>query len=84
MYDIIFDERALDILETLQKKDRKRIYEKIISTKEQPFHYFERLTGREEYKLRIGVYRIIAEIDEHSKKISILMIGHRKHIYQKL
>jgi mRNA-degrading endonuclease RelE of RelBE toxin-antitoxin system len=32
MYEIIFDEKVLEMLRTLQKKDRKRIYEKIIST----------------------------------------------------
>jgi len=84
MYEIIFDEKALEAIQVLQKKDRRRIYEKIISTKEHPFHYFERLTGRDEYKMRIGDYRVIADIDVHSMRISILVIGHRKHIYQKL
>ena len=46
MYTVIYDEEALQNLEKLEKKIRKRIFEKIISTKENPFHYFERLTGR--------------------------------------
>jgi mRNA interferase RelE/StbE len=84
MYTVIYDEEALQNLEKLEKKIRKRIFEKIISTKENPFHYFERLTGRWEYKLRVGDYRIIADIDEKTKKISILFIDHRKNIYKKL
>jgi len=83
MYDIVFDERAIEYLEKLEKRDKKRIFEKIIATKEKPFRYFERLTGRNEYKLRVGDYRVIADIDEKSKKISILIIGHRKKIYKK-
>jgi len=52
MYEIIFDEEAIEFLEKIEKNTGKRIYNKIISTKEDPFHYFERLTGRNEFKLR--------------------------------
>ena len=83
MYTVIYDEEALQNLEKLEKKIRKRIFEKITSTKENPFHYFERLTGRSEYKLRSGDYRIIAEIDEKTKRISILFVDHRKNVYKK-
>jgi len=84
MYTVIYDEEALQNLEKLEKKIRKRIFEKIFSTKENPFHYFERLTGRSEYKLRVGDYRVITDIDEKTKRISILFIDHRKNIYKKL
>jgi mRNA interferase RelE/StbE len=84
MYTVIYDEETLQYLEKLETKIRKRIFEKIISTKENPFHYFERLTGRGEFKFRVGDYRIIADIDENTKKISILFIDHRKNIYKKL
>jgi mRNA interferase RelE/StbE len=84
MFTVIYDEEALQNLEKLEKKIRKRIFEKIFSTKENPFHYFERLTGRSEYKLRVGDYRVMAEIDEKAKRISILFIDHRKNIYKKL
>lgn len=84
MYIVIYDEEALQNLEKLEKKTRKRIFEKITLTKENPFHYFERLTGRKEYKLRVGDFRVIADIDEKTKKISVLFIDHRKNIYKKL
>lgn len=84
MYTVIYDEEALQKLEKLQKITRKRIFDKISSAKENPFHYFERLIGRDEYKLRVGDYRIIADIDEKTKRIAILFIDHRKNIYKKL
>ncbi len=83
MYTVIYDEEALKNLEKLEKKIRKRIFEKISSTKENPFHYFERLTARDEYKLRVGDYRVIADIDEKTKRISILFVDHRKNVYKK-
>ncbi|NQV08779.1 type II toxin-antitoxin system RelE/ParE family toxin [Candidatus Woesearchaeota archaeon] len=84
MYKIIFDSEALDFLEKTEKSLAKRIWDKIMSTKENPHHFFERLTGRNDYKLRIGDYRAVADIDDNSKRIEITLIGHRKNIYKKI
>lgn len=84
MYDVIFDDPALAFLSTLPKDLRKRIYTKLISTKENPFHFFERLEGRTDYKLRIGDYRAIADIDQITRKIEVTLIGHRKNVYKSL
>ena len=83
MYKLIFDEKAIEFLEKLDYKIRNRIFNKILITKEKPFRNYERLTNRDEYKLRVGNYRVIVDIDEKSKKIIILFIGHRKNIYKK-
>jgi len=82
MFRVIFDEKAIESLEKLEYKIKERIYKKIISTKEKPFHYFEKLTKRNEYKLRAGNYRVIADVDEKSNKIIVLFVGHRKNIYK--
>ena len=55
----------------------------IISTKEDPFHYFEKLKVRDEYKLRVGGYRVIADINKTKKRIYVLVIGHRKNVYKR-
>lgn len=81
MHEIIFDKKAIEFLKKLPKLIRKRVYDKIISTKEKPFHFFERLKAKKEYKLRIGDYRVIADISD--KRIEVLMIGHRKNVYKK-
>ena len=82
MYEVIFDDPVIDFLNTVPKELRKRIYDKIISTKENPLHFFERLEGRTDYKLRIGDYRAIADIDQASQRMVITLIGHRKNVYQ--
>ena len=83
MYDVIFGEKAIEYLEKLEFKIKERILAKIISTKEQPFRYFEKLSYRDTYKLRVGNYRVIADIDKKSNKITVHVIGHRKNIYEK-
>ena len=81
MYEILFDKKAIEHLNKQEKKIKERIFNKIISTKEKPFRYFERLTNRKEYKLRVGNYRVIADIDKKLKIIKIRIIMHRKNIY---
>ena len=84
MYALLFDPDTLAFLEKIDKGIAKRIWDKIQSTKENPLHYFERLTARGDYKLRIGDYRVIADIDNNVKTIEVTIIGHRKNIYKNL
>jgi mRNA interferase RelE/StbE len=84
MYKVIFDPKAIEFLEKLDTKNRERIFNKIMSTKEDPFHFFEKLTKKELYKLRVGTYRVIADISKNEIKILVLLIGHRKNIYGKI
>lgn len=81
-FEVIFDEEVIEFLNKLSKNTKERIFNKIISTKENPFHFFERLAGKNLYKLRIGYFRAIADIDAESKKVQVVLIGHRKNIYK--
>ena len=69
---------------TLETPLRERIKKKLESTRQNPLQYFERLSGQQLFKLRIGKYRIIAQISIAQNKITLLSIGHRKNIYNKL
>ena len=82
MYELIFDSKVLSSLEKLPKEIRTRIINKLLDSKINPFHYFEKLSGREEYKLRVGDYRIIADINNKEILIFILLIDHRRRIYK--
>ena len=42
----------------------------------------KKLTGRDGWRIRVGKYRVIYEINDKEKTITILHIGHRKDIYR--
>ncbi|MCL4326136.1 MAG: type II toxin-antitoxin system RelE/ParE family toxin [Candidatus Thermoplasmatota archaeon] len=84
MYTVTFDTEAIEFLSKLPPKIKERLFNKITSTKMNPFHYFERLTGRTDYKLRVGDYRVIADISQKDKTIQVTLIGYRKNIYKNL
>lgn len=71
--------RAID---KLNKKDANRIIQKIEQASENPQAVFSKLVGYEDYKLRIGDYRVIALLLHAEKTIYIEKIGHRKNIYK--
>ena len=50
--------------------------------KKRPHRFYVRLVGRSEYKLRVGDYRVIADIEENSRVIIIRSLGPRKNIYR--
>jgi mRNA interferase RelE/StbE len=71
-FDVVFDPETIDFLNKLEKQMRERIYNKIMTSSENPFHFFERLAVRPEYKLRVGDYRVIVDIDQSMKRIEVV------------
>jgi len=83
MYELKFDKKATDFLNKLEKRDRERIWDKLQECKLDPFRYLEHLEEIEGYKLRVGDYRVIIDVDNSMKILNILKIGHRKNIYER-
>ena len=41
-----------------------------------------KLSGRAGWRIRVGSYRVIYEIDDPQRRITILHIGHRRDVYR--
>ena len=81
-FAIEYSEESLFQLRNFDTPTTKRIIQKIESTRSDPHRFFVRLVGRTEYKLRIGDYRVIADIEENRRVIIVRSLGHRKNIYK--
>jgi len=42
----------------------------------------KKLSGREEYRLRAGDYRVLYTIDDRGHMVTVLAIGHRREVYR--
>jgi len=42
----------------------------------------QRLTGRPGWRIRVGDYRIIYEIDDPQQQVTVIHIGHRRDVYR--
>ena len=81
-FEVEFSEESLFQLRGMDIPLAKRIIQKIESTRSDPHRFFVRLVGRTEYKLRVGDYRVIADIEEKRRVIVVRSLGHRRNIYK--
>jgi len=81
-YKIYFWKRAENDFLKLPKDIQLRISKKLTIAQEDPFLFFVRFKGRQDYKLRAGDYRVIADINQNERTIEITRVGHRRNIYK--
>ena len=68
----------------LWKSISKRIVHKVDSIKDNPFHFVEHYEGESYFKLRIGDYRVLLDINPTLKLIEVRIVGHRGNIYNRI
>ena len=83
MFKIEWKEGAIKQIQKLPFLLSKRIYNKIDQLKDNGFSKnIKKLKNEEAFRLRIGDYRIILDINPENNLIIVLKIGHRKNIYK--
>ncbi len=79
-YQILYEKGALKELDRLEPSITRRIIKKIDEMSGNPSSCdIKRLKASNDYRLRVGDYRIIFIFDKHI--IKILKIGHRQQMY---
>ena len=83
-YSVFLLSRAVRQVELLEVSIRNRLQEWILKLQENPRPAnSKKLAGREGWRLRIGNYRVLYEVDDKAKSVTILDVGHRKDIYRR-
>lgn len=80
-YEIIFSDKSLKQLKKLEKNVQNRIIAALERIRIKPEAYVRRIVGDPGYRLRVGDYRVIIDIDKGKLLILILKVGHRKSVY---
>ena len=83
MYEIIFSNKAKKQLLKLEKNIQKKIIIVLERIRIRPEAYITKLVGDPGYKLRVGDYRIIMDIDNNNLLILVIKVGRRKDIYKR-
>lgn len=82
-WTVTVDKAVLRRLKRIPEPDRNRLFETILSletgTEGQDIR---RLVGRDGYRLRVGNWRILLDVDAQKKRISVYDIGSRGDIYK--
>ena len=82
-YAVSILRRAQKELASLPPKEFEQVLETIHNLAEEPRPPgCKKLTAREGWRLRVGRYRVIYEIDDQKQTVLILHIGLRRDIYR--
>ena len=82
-YALTILRRAQKELSDLPREQYVRVRDAIRKLAEEPRPDGSRkLAGRTGWRIRVGSYRVIYEIDDPNHAITILHIGHRRDVYR--
>ena len=84
-YKLLIKPSAGKEIEALgQKKDRQRVVNRIAALASEPRPTgCEKLAGAEgRYRVRQGQFRIVYAVDDASRTVEVVKIGHRREVYR--
>ncbi|MCK7460484.1 type II toxin-antitoxin system RelE family toxin [Idiomarina aminovorans] len=83
-YKLVFKKSVSRDLQSIPNKDVVRILQRMELLQENPRSVgSEKLSGQERYRVRQGVYRIIYEVADELLVVTVVKVGHRKHVYKR-
>jgi mRNA interferase RelE/StbE len=83
MYELVVRGRIRKSIDRLPGNVYRRVCEAIEGLREEPRPPgCRKLSDREGWRLRVGVYRVIYEVDDDQRVVTVLQVGHRRDIYR--
>ena len=82
-YKLVFKKSVAKDLRPIPNEDVGRLLGCMQSLRENPRPSgCEKLSGQERYRIRQGVYRINYEVADQVLIVTVVKVGHRKHVYR--
>ena len=82
-FAVSFSPQAQKFLDRLQKDVALRITGKPRQVAEAPFRFLEHYEGTDDYKLRIGDYRALIDVDLPAQVLKVRVLDKRGRIYKR-
>jgi mRNA interferase RelE/StbE len=83
IYTVLILRRAQKELAQLPTESYERVRDAIRALAQDPRpQRCLKLTGREGWRIRVGDYRVVYEIDDQQRIVNILHVGHRREVYR--
>ena len=81
-FQIIWSDSAARQLRKLDRTVARRIFEKVGDLADDPHRFVRKLVNSPYYRLRVGDYRVILDIQEDVLRVLVLKVGRRESIYE--
>jgi len=80
-FELRFKPSVAKDLRGIPKTDVRRLLKRIEALRDEPRPPgCEKLTGRELYRIRQGVYRVVYSVDDAKVVLEVTKIGHRREV----
>jgi mRNA interferase RelE/StbE len=82
-YEISVKKSAVKELGDIPKKELQKTIKKIQALASEPRPQgSQKLSHKEQYRIRQGDYRVVYSIDDDNFAVNIIKVGHRREIYR--
>jgi mRNA interferase RelE/StbE len=81
MADVFLSQTVNEQLDDLPNDVANRIRDKLRDAGERPDRQLRQMSGRDDYSIRVGDYRALADWDKADDAIYVTEIGHRRNVY---
>lgn len=83
-YQIVIERTARKNIEKISKEERVLIIQAIVELGEEPRPIgCKKLKGRAAWRIRVGDYRVIYEIEDDVLVVTVITAGHRRDVYSR-
>ncbi len=82
-YTVLIRRKAQKQLDGIQEEYRERIIGAVFALAEEPRPSgCRKLRGREDWRIRVGDYRVIYGVDDARRVVEVLKVAHRRESYR--
>ena len=83
IWQVIWSGKSVKQLKKIDKKNAQKIYDSVLDCINDPFRAVVRLTNSPFFRLRVGNYRVILDLQQGKMIIFVVETDHRGKIYKK-
>lgn len=84
MYSLIYSDKVLKQLRKLDNHIRDRIINTLERCRIRPYPHVVKVVNSPYFRIRVGDYRIIIDINDNELKILVIELGQRDNVYKKI
>lgn len=80
-WSVLWSSRSVRQLKKIDKKQARRIRDAVLQITENPFIAVRKLSDSAFFRMRVGDYRIIMDLQQGKMIIFVVEIDHRRRVY---